>query len=740
MNGVNTASVRGALELIKDGTVFENFAKDFLSKRLSHEFIPIGGIHDRGLDGVERIYNAKGVAKTVYQMSIQQTHKTKIKGTLETLAKNGITFDRFIYVTNVDLGDTEKLVEELHQEHGTLVTVRDQKWFVSNVNHSEATIRSFRIFVDTSLHEFAKPGAVYQVANLDQDPRVFVFLNQQWEDYGQRQRMDELLADSLILLALEGTDPDKANFRTRTEVMKRIHEMVKFDPKLLESVLTARLNALASKPRRISYHRKNDGFCLRYEERLAIEERNLKDKALLESFLDDTRKQLIELLTGSGFDPEVALQIVQTILHKIFASQGLEFAQFVAHGGQHDIFQRNLVDCVWGATSEQFPPNQAHTLTQLLVQVVRSFVYRGTKAQKEFLTKLSQTYMMMFLLQCEPQLATYFYSLAGKLTVYVDTSILIPALSEYYLEERNRRFYNLLRGAHRAGVKLVTNRTIVRELVDHFEVINMRFVNDYEPLEDCYVDDDQIALIPQIMIRAYFYAKAHGQIDSWQSFLKTFIDPRNTRTRLEDLVELLRTELGVGYVTDESLGIKISKQDVAALEPELQSLIHESSESVRHHKAVNDAHVILAIYQLREKNNETGQGDAIFGYRTWWLSSDIKTYKAVRKVFGKRFTESCYMRPDFLYNYISLAPSYDQANAAFAELFPTLLGVNISFRVPQEVSATISKYMKEHVGLPLARKRAVLRQLADKLKTDSTVNTREHVVAFLDTLYSAPNN
>jgi hypothetical protein len=64
--------------------------------------------------------------------------------------------------------------------------------------------------------------------------------------------MDELLADSLILLALEGTDPDKVNFRTRTEVMSRIQEMVKFDPKLLESTLTARFVALQTSSKRIA--------------------------------------------------------------------------------------------------------------------------------------------------------------------------------------------------------------------------------------------------------------------------------------------------------------------------------------------------------------------------------------------------------------------------------------------------------------------------------------------------------
>ncbi len=53
MKVVITAFLQGALELNEDGTVFENFAKELLSKRLSHEHIPIDGIYDRGLDDVE---------------------------------------------------------------------------------------------------------------------------------------------------------------------------------------------------------------------------------------------------------------------------------------------------------------------------------------------------------------------------------------------------------------------------------------------------------------------------------------------------------------------------------------------------------------------------------------------------------------------------------------------------------------------------------------------------------------
>jgi hypothetical protein len=90
------------------------------------------------------------------------------------------------------------------------------------------------------------------------------------------------------------------------------------------------------------------------------------------------------------------------------------------------------------------------------------------------------------------------------------------------------------------------------------------------------------------------------------------------------------------------------------------------------------------------------------------------------------------MRPDFLYNYISLAPSRGEIDQAFAELFPTLLGVNISFQIPGEVVGVIKKFIKEHQERNPARLQSVLRELIDKLKQDPSYETRERLVPFLD--------
>ena len=90
-----------------------------------------------------------------------------------------------------------------------------------------------------------------------------------------------------------------------------------------------------------------------------------------------------------------------------------------------------------------------------------------------------------------------------------------------------------------------------------------------------------------------------------------------------------------------------SKTDVDLLSAELTKYKHSDA------TARNDAKMILSIYELRKLNSEESGCD-IFGYRTWWLSKDTSTMRVANNVFGDRYQASCYMRPDFLYNYISL--------------------------------------------------------------------------------------
>ena len=194
---------------------------------------------------------------------------------------------------------------------------------------------------------------------------------------------------------------------------------------------------------------------------------------------------------------------------------------------------------------------------------VRDIVYNGTVEQKKYLSSLSNTYMMMFMLQCDPKVATFFQTLAGQLKIFVGNSIIIPALSEFYLDDSNRRHWKLLDGCNKAGVKLMVNDSIIDELVDHFKRIRNNYYSNYHHIEEFYLDDEiETLYIDQILIRAYFYAKIRGRVQSFDQFIDNFISP-DLSTAKNDIIEYLSEEFGVSYLFNSSLDIVIDHDEVS---------------------------------------------------------------------------------------------------------------------------------------------------------------------------------
>ena len=724
MSGVDPQAFCFAIDQIKDGFIFEKFAQGFLSKVLGYNFLPAGGIKDKGIDGLEHMFNREGFERDIYQMSIDKHPREKIVDTLEKLKSNSIRFNRLIYVTNISVKNKDVLIDEFFDIYKKYVQIYDQQWFAVNVNNSTATVQAYHIFVDSYLHEFAKPGATFEIADFETDPRVYAFLRQQWEENRGQTDLSEVLVDSLILLALEGTDPSQGSMQTKEQIIKKINELIKFDPRSLHNLIDTRLRVLSTRPRKINYHRIEDAYVLQYEQRIAIQERNLRDAALQKTFREDTKLDLEKYFDRTGLSLHLGIQLVESVLHELFYQQGLDFSKFIMTKDNTEAFEKNLPDIVSKVVEKK---NYKSETKNALLQTIRNMVYNGTDNQQEFLDRLSHTYLMMFLLQCDPQVAKFFATLASKLQVYVDTSIIIPAISEHFLDARRQRYKNLLIGGRRAGVSLYINEPILRELCAHFKMIKGIYQENYAENEDIYTDDINIFYIQQIMIRSFFYARLDGRVNTWKDFLDALIG-YNLR---ESLVEFLKEEFGIKYIPDSKLGIEIDITELDRLSEHLADHKDALSMVGRFEKAKTDAEVILMIYKLREMNNELGSG-GIFGYTTWWLSSDVKTHRSVLQVFGEKYSQSCYMRPDFLYNYISLAPSLGEVNEAFAKLFPTLVGVNISYRVPEEVTETIHAYTKSHRNFSKGRVKGALRELSDKLKHDSQYKVKNKVTSFLD--------
>ena len=103
------------------------------------------------------------------------------------------------------------------------------------------------------MQDFKTSGSNFVVHDQIKDPRVYVFLRQQ-TDGVDATSINQKLLDTLVLFALEDTDPDENIFLNKKQIVQKISGTLKFEPRLLINNTDAltqiiRLNQLASNPR-----------------------------------------------------------------------------------------------------------------------------------------------------------------------------------------------------------------------------------------------------------------------------------------------------------------------------------------------------------------------------------------------------------------------------------------------------------------------------------------------------------
>ena len=328
-----------ALGHIDDGFVFEEFCHQFVSQVLGHELVPAGGIKDRGIDALSHVFERQRFSRWIYQSSIEKDPQNKIEKTASALAKNQIEYDILHYVTNQLVDKKDRVIADYFEAHAKPLQIYDLAWLSANANHNSGTQNAFRVFASRYLHQYQLPGAGYVVSDLVADPRLYVFLRQQWER-SPGEDLQAVLADTLILFALEDTDPDQGKLKRTDEILADIASRISFDPKALRDVIQVRLKALATKPRRINHHPQEDAYCLPYGTRCAIQDRNLADAALQSTFRQQSAEGLKRFLDGVRVQNAVGL--LEEVLHRLFYQQGLEFSGFVLKGENREAIEKSL--------------------------------------------------------------------------------------------------------------------------------------------------------------------------------------------------------------------------------------------------------------------------------------------------------------------------------------------------------------------------------------------------------------
>ena len=229
---------------------FEQFTLAFWKAKVGERFVPLGGVHDGGADGIIYPTDQKtGEAKYV-QASTQKDFRTKIRESVNTLRKKRNDFSNLIYCTNQQISSVDLREIELSKELDCSIQIIEHRNLLLQINDSEKTINAFNSYVLPHIISlFYSIGASNTIPKSEflPDISLCVFLNQELSRKQDKYELLESLTDSLIFWALRNTNPDKNIFMSRNEIAEEVLTAVPSAAQFLYGVLDDRLTELRKK-------------------------------------------------------------------------------------------------------------------------------------------------------------------------------------------------------------------------------------------------------------------------------------------------------------------------------------------------------------------------------------------------------------------------------------------------------------------------------------------------------------
>ncbi len=227
---------------------------------------------------------------------------------------------------------------------------------------------------------------------------------------------------------------------------------------------------------------------------------------------------------------------------------------------------------------------------------------------------------------------------------------------------------------------LVLKESVLSEVHSHLRSTDNEFRSYYAKNESRI--KYHIALnSPKILIRAYFYSHFDPPDgvqtpSSWDEYIQQFCSPTHLHRSegKEDLKQYLLSTFKMRFESAEEIDELIKTEKA-------QGYIRQIADHLKPQKAsptlaMNDARMALAVYGRRQRSGETATPN-IFGYRTWWLTGEKTILHHTRElvgVYGSRYM----MRPEFLLNFIAMAPRLGEVRNAYRTIFPSLLGIRLA--------------------------------------------------------------
>lgn len=711
------------------GFQFEEFIQTLLGCEYGNDAVPSSPFKDGGIDGFferidgDMVFSLANKLTTIVQISTAEDTELKIRKTLTDLKKRKIDLKTLFYFTSREVSNLDVKEEALEEEYNVRVKIKTATQIA--IQYSKECPEACKRF-NTNMLGFQSSDSKRYL----QIDYTSLYLHI-WQHHSNAKEMDDLktnITDGLIIWALRNTDPKTNEFLTEKAIYEAIEEEFPSAKQVIKSIISNRIKVLSKnrtelKRQQVIQKHKNM-YCLPYETReeyMHIEERN---NALFELVKNSFSKKFKD--NGIQNEEKVS-QLNELALYTIkslFEKYGMDFYHYLEDADAKSLIF-NVDDAVKKSIEDDFETgaystNDIRIVSNALLDVISN----PDQNESELLNNLKHLFILHILMKNDMKLATLFNTAADDLVLYVNSDIIIRAITERYVEKSKQKYRNILKFLNETKSELRVTQFTINEIVYNIRAADWEYKNHIQQNEQ-YFDSYTARMLPKIMNRAYLYSKFEEKVNTWEKFISNFCTYSTLHKPEYKAFEEIRN-----YVI-ESFGLKYLSEDVLQKNIEYKTLETLTKKLTPYKKTEEIAKGVVAtvlnIKRDRELNEELSH-NSIFTYKTWWLTEENRSYNILKTSLAER---KFAMRPDFIIDTLMMTPSIKDIQKSYTKTFTTTLGMQMTKRINKDTLAIVMKEIKDLSEYEAPRIKAMFRDILEQAAETIKPNKEDEIFEFI---------
>jgi hypothetical protein len=694
-----------------DWEIFEELSSSFLVSEFSQLRTMAHPAGDGGRDS--ELFQCESKSFIAFQYSVSSDWKSKIRRTVVRITDNFKDIRIIIYLTNQQIGGQADELKREILEKGISLDIRDKNWFLER-----ALLGDERLFAaERIIDKIARPYLVDEkIISKESSPltsneakAALLYLGLQLQDDNTNKGLTKLSFDALVRSVLRSTNSE--NRLSRKIIQERI---IKILPSTDQNTIFDKIDSALKRltKRYIRHWVKEDEFCLTYEEHQRILVRLAENENEISVFnkeiIEKCEKCLIDNGITSSENIEELSKRVPRIIESILNSKGELFVTAVITNNMDKIENSSITDIIINDLSK-YPPqtNITEHLPKILLGVINVIFSQPSQSTNQYLKRLSNSYTLFSFLRETPDIQSATSKLFSHGAIWLDTTVLLPAIAEQLKEnEQDRKLLNLFKACSNIGIELFVTPGVLDEIIAHMKLaINCSH----------YHYSSWKGRIPYLYNSYLETGKSPLEFSKWISLFKGDERPaEDISLFLHGVYNINKNELSTENLDIDEEIIWVIRDCWTAEHQKRRQQNQLQNDNPTDQLIKHDVETYLGIIALRQKEDVSE-----LGYKNWLLTFDKTAWyirDKLRNEYKAKQTPSPLMSIDYLIRNISFSPNRNLLSKNEHDLFPIILDIEMSESMPINIMEISNEVRKENEGLPEYVIRRKVRDAIDKAR------------------------